>query len=605
MSKTGNADAPQEVVLRGVAASPGVAHGSAFVLFQKELEIPLYEISQTQIDREVQRFERARDVARGQLAELRNEVSGRLGEDEARIFDAHMMVLEDKALIDETVAEIRETHTNVEYCFKQVTDRFIEAFSSMNDEYLKERVTDIDDVARRVLGILLGQSTENLMGLIAQRIIVSENLSPSDAAGFEKGKVLGVVTDSGSRTSHAVIMARSLNVPAVVGLHDASARIHSEDYLLIDGYEGVVVINPSEDTLYRYGQLRDERQSIQRIFEDGAKELAVTADGRPVALGANIGGPEDCEIALRCGAEGVGLYRTEALFIERDAFPDEQTQYEAYAAAVKCFQPHPVIIRTLDLGGDKQVSAVAPYIGREDNPFLGFRAIRFCLEHQDIFKEQLRAILRASAHGKVKIMYPMICSVSEVVAANALLAEAKEELRARGEAFDGKIEVGAMIEIPAAITIADLLARHCQFFSVGTNDLIQYLLAVDRINDRIAHLYDPAHPAVVRALAQIMKVANTHHVHIGVCGEMAADPLFVPLLLGLGADEISASAGALPEIKYLIRSMKLADARKLAQRVVRESEPQRIRQMLSEFYEQSMQQVHKDKAAPKSVAAPN
>lgn len=594
MPQTDKADTPQEMVLRGVAASPGVAHGRAFVLLQNELEIPRYEIAPAQVEKELARFSQARTQARGQIAQLRTEVAGRLGEDEARIFDAHMMVLEDKALIDETAAEIRESRANVEYCFKQVTNRFIEAFSSMNDEYLKERVTDIEDVARRVLRILLGQTAENIMGLIAERIIVSEDITPSDAAGLEKGKVLGVVTDSGSRTSHAVIMARSLNVPAVVGLHDASSRIHNDAYLLIDGYDGVVVINPSEDTLQRYGQLRDERQSIQRIFDESARERAVTLDNQPLSIGANIGGAEDCDSALHYGAEGVGLYRTEALFMAQDGFPLEEVQYQAYRAAAECFSPHPVIIRTLDLGGDKQVTAMA-HIGREDNPFMGFRAIRFCLEHPHIFKEQLRAILRASAHGKVKIMYPMICSVSELVAANALLAEAKEELRARGIDFDDKIEVGTMIEIPAAITIADLLARHCQFFSVGTNDLIQYLLAVDRVNDRIAHLYDPAHPAVVRALAQIMKVANEHKVHIGVCGEMAADPLFVPLLFGLGADGISASAGALPEIKYLVRSMKLEDAKKMAACVVQESEPERIRTILNDFYEKHMSHVLKEK----------
>lgn len=582
-------------MLRGVAASPGVAHGHAFVLLQKELEIPLYQISDERVEREIARFENARNIARNQIAQVRAEVSNRLGEDEARIFDAHMMVLEDKALIDETIAEIRETRVNVEYCFKQVTNRFIEAFSSMNDEYLKERVTDIDDVAKRLLRVLLGQGGENLMGLIAERIIVSENISPSEAAGLEKGRVLGVVTDSGSRTSHAVIMARSLNVPAVVGLHDASSHIGNEDYLLIDGYDGIVVINPTEDTLYRYGQLKDERQTIQSIFDREATLPAATLDGQSVSVGANVGGVEDCKTALSFGAQGVGLYRTEALFMRGDDFPDEQTQYEAYAAVVGAFNPQPVIIRTLDLGGDKQISALAPYIGREDNPFMGFRAIRFCLEHGEIFKEQLRAILRASAHGKVRIMYPMICSVAELIEANALLEEAKEELRARNEAFDEAIEVGTMIEIPAAITIADLLAKHCQFFSIGTNDLIQYLLAVDRVNDRIAHLYDPAHPAVVRALAKIIHTANTEGVPIGVCGEMAADPLFAPLLLGLGANAISASASALPELKYLIRHMKMSEAKQIAEQVVLESEPERIRAILNDFYEKNMVAVLNEK----------
>ncbi|WP_309382542.1 phosphoenolpyruvate--protein phosphotransferase [Cerasicoccus frondis] len=584
-----DSDKPKEIVLDGIAASPGVAHGLAFVILQKELEIPVYEIPEKQLEHEKERFEKALLEARRQIAEIRHEISSRLGENEARIFDAHIMVLEDRALIEETLREMEDTAYNVEYCFREVSNRFIEAFEALQDDYLKERVKDIEDVSRRVLQILLGQTQRNLMELVSERIIVSEDITPSEAASFDKQKILGVVTDSGSRTSHAVIMSRSLGVPAVVGLHNASEKLNNDDYILIDGYDGVVIINPSEETLFRYGELKSERQNIQRVFETSALLPAKTADGHLLEVGANIGGPEDCDAALERGAEGVGLYRTEALFMQQDTFPDEEDQYEAYSKVAQMLAPHPVILRTLDLGGDKHLSDY--FIQNENNPFMGFRAIRFCLEHRDLFKDQLRAILRASAEGNVKVMYPMISTVDELIAANLLLEEAKAECRQRGQKFDEKIEVGAMIEIPGAAYICDILAEHCQFFSIGTNDLIQYLLAVDRVNDRIAHLYEPNHPAVIRTLQMIIETANRHKVHVGICGEMAGDPIYVPLLFGLGANEISATGAVLPEIKYLIRKMKLSDSQKLAQEVLKLTDPHAIKNKLTKFYETQMRDV--------------
>ncbi|WP_309399541.1 phosphoenolpyruvate--protein phosphotransferase [Cerasicoccus maritimus] len=584
-----DSEQPKEIVLDGIAASPGVAHGSAFVILQKELEIPVYEIPVKQLEHEKERFEKALLEARRQIAEIRHEISGRLGENEARIFDAHIMVLEDRALIEETLREMEDTAYNVEYCFREVSNRFIEAFEALQDDYLKERVKDIEDVSRRVLQILLGQTQRNLMELVSERIIVSEDITPSEAASFDKRKILGVVTDSGSRTSHAVIMSRSLGVPAVVGLHNASEQLDNDDYILIDGYDGVVIINPSEETLFRYGELKSERQNIQRVFETSALLPATTADGHRLEIGANIGGPEDCDAALEHGAEGVGLYRTEALFMQQDTFPDEDEQYKAYSKVAEMLAPHPVILRTLDLGGDKHLSDF--FVQNENNPFMGFRAIRFCLEHRDLFKDQLRAILRASASGNVKVMYPMISNAEELIAANLLLEEAKAECRAKGQKFDENIQVGTMIEIPGAAYICDLLAEHCQFFSIGTNDLIQYLLAVDRVNDRIAHLYEPNHPAVIRTLKMIIESANRHGIHVGICGEMAGDPIYVPLLFGLGANEISATGTVLPEIKYLIRKMKLADAQMLAQEVAKLTDPHAIHSALTKFYEAQMRGV--------------
>ncbi|MEM9226959.1 MAG: phosphoenolpyruvate--protein phosphotransferase, partial [Verrucomicrobiota bacterium] len=552
----------KEVTLNGIAASPGVAHGLAFVIHQRDLEIPAYDLQSERIPEEIARFERTLMETRKDILRVRNEVAERLGEGEATIFDAHLLVLEDAALIDETIRMVEEKRHNVEHCYFEVSQRYIDAFDALDDEYIKERITDIRDVTRRVLERLLGQQAANLYELTAERIVASEDVSPSDAAQLENSKVLGVVTDAGSRTSHAVIMARSLRIPAVVGMHDVTQRIKSSDYVLVDGYEGVVIINPTEQTLFRYGELKEERQNIQKLFDTSSLLPATTQDGKTLRVFGNIGSAEEIDSVLTYGGEGVGLFRTEALFLTGDKFPTEEEQFQAYRAAAEAIQPHPLVIRTLDLGGDKAVSSFI-FTEEEENPFMGFRAIRFCLEHEDIFKDQLRAILRASAYGDVHIMYPMISSVDELIQANTLLEAARQELRDRNAAFDEKTPVGSMIEIPSAAITADLLAAHCDFFSIGTNDLIQYLLAVDRVNDRIAHLYQPNHPAVIRTLEQIMTAARKHKVTVSVCGEMAGDPVYVPLLFGLGADEISATASSLPEIKYMLRQMKLKDAQAL------------------------------------------
>ena len=353
-------------------------------------------------------------------------------------------------------------------------------------------------------------------------------------------------------------------------------------------FRSVVVINPTEETLYRYGQLKEERQSLQKIYETSIPLSGETSDGCKVQLLANIGSFEDCQSAIELGASGVGLFRTESLYIHREHFPCEEEQFAAYKAVVTKMQPHGVIIRTLDLGGDKQI---ATYFEHEANPFMGYRAIRFCLEHTELFKDQLRAILRASAFGKVKLMYPMIGSVSDIVRANQLLEEVKLELRQKKIAFDPNLEVGSMIEIPSAAITADLLAEHCSFFSIGTNDLIQYLLAVDRTNDRIAHLYEPSHPAVVRTIAQITAAARKKGIPVGVCGEMAADPIYVPLLLGLGVDSLSLSPSCLPETKFFVRTMNMAEIKAMAETILRQNDSKRIFEMLKDFYSKQLEKV--------------
>lgn len=574
----------EELKLEGIAASPGVAHGPAFVILQNELEIPMFQIDKGQQARQIERFEQALMQTRQQILAVRAEVANRLGEDEAKIFDAHLMVLEDKALIEETIREVEHSAYNIEYSFHRVCQRFIEAFNALDDEYIKERVMDIRDVSRRLLHNLMGCNFLNLSELTAKRLLVSEDITPSDAAALEKAKVLGIVTNGGSRTSHAVIMARSLRVPAVVGLHDATTRIQQGDYLLIDGYNGIVIVNPEEQTLVRYGQLKEERQSLERVFEATAGDEALSLDGETLQLMANIGGPDDCTTAIAKGAAGVGLFRTEALFMQSNRFPTEEEQFQVYRRVASQMEHMPVVIRTLDMGGDKELEAYH-FIQKENNPFMGFRAIRFCLEHTDVFKDQLRAILRATAFGNVKLMYPMISGVEELIRANELLDEAKKELKKRKCAFDDSIEVGSMIEIPGAAMTVDLLAEHCHFFSIGTNDLIQYLLAVDRVNDRIAHLYEPNHPAVIRTLAKVISEARKHELPVSVCGEMAVDPLYMPLLFGMGATELSVAPDSVPELKYFVRHMRMEEARELAHQVLKERTPAAIAEKLKQYYQ--------------------
>ncbi|HTB63195.1 MAG TPA: phosphoenolpyruvate--protein phosphotransferase [Opitutales bacterium] len=577
----------EEIILKGVPASPGVAHGAAFVFLQKELEVPVYEVEESRRPAEVRRFEQALTATRAQISKLRAEVAGSLGENEARILDAHLLVLEDNALIEETIREVRDKGLNADFCFQKIAQRYIDAFDRMEDEYLRERAADIRDVARRVLHQLLGQSAASLSRLGGQRIVIAQDISPSDTASMDRHSVLAIATDTGSRTSHAVIMARSLQVPAVVGLHDATRRLENNDYVLVDGYEGILIINPTEQTLFRYGKIQRRQLDIRHVIETVIPQPCESRDGKRLGLMANISGPEDIEEVKKFGAEGVGLYRTEALFIRRDKFPDEEEQFQAYQAVVAALSPQPVVIRTLDLGGDKQTST-SHIAHHEANPFMGFRAIRYCLDHPDMFREQLRAILRSSAFGKVKIMYPMISGLQELVQANLLLEQAKDELRIRKVAFDKNICVGSMIEIPSAAWTADQLAQHCSFFSIGTNDLIQYLLAVDRVNDHVAHLYEPAHPAVLRAIQHIIVTGRQYNIPTSICGEMGGDPIFTAIFLGLGADDLSVAPAGLPDVKYLLRNIRLDEAQSLAAKVLQQTDPKNTVAILRKFYIEHM-----------------
>lgn len=576
--------AQNEIVVKGIAASQGIAYGQIFLYIQKDLDLPRFQIDPARRVEEIARFERALVDTRKEIGRVRAEVARNLGEDEARIFDAHLMVLEDQALIAETIREMETTGLNIEACFHRVSQRYVEAFESIPDEYLRERVADIRDVSKRVLHALLGQASANLGSLLQNRIVAANDISPSDAASIDRSNILGVVTEGGSRTSHAVIVARSMKVPAVVAARGATDLARDGAWAILDGYDGLLILNPTEQTLFRYGKLQEKRRHAESRIMSVNRLPAETQDGVRVTLLANIEKADEVELVRNYNADGVGLFRTEYLFLNAEHLPDEERQYDAYAAVARGLAPLPVILRTLDLGGDKADLGGVARTDSEANPFLGFRAIRICLENPEFFKVQLRAALRASAHGNVQIMYPMVSGVDEVLHADRLLEEAKQELRARGLAFDEDLKIGSMIEIPSAATTVDLLAEACDFFSIGTNDLIQYTLAIDRLNTRIAHLYQPTHPAVLRTLRAVFTEAAKRKLPTGVCGEMAGDPIYAPLLLGLGATSLSMAPPLVPMVKYLVRAMKMADARKLAKEALEMRDPKQIQALCETFY---------------------
>jgi len=553
-----------EQTFRGIPVSAGVCRGRILVIGRTRPTIGRRDLSESELQDEVSRLERSLVQTRHQILEVQRRVSEGMGAAEGSIFDAHLLVLEDRTLLDEVIRVIQTQKVNAEYAFHSVAERYAATLSAIEDDYLRERATDMRDVTARVLNNLLGLEDEvDLRHLKEPCIVISHDLTPSNTAQLDKRNVLGFGTDVGSKTSHTAIMARSLRIPAIVGLKDASTRLESGPYALRDGFNGGIILNPTDQTLFEYGQLIKKQVSLEEKLRDIQLKPAVTLDGQRVFLSANIEGPKDTDSVKAAGAEGVGLFRTEYLFINRERPPSEEQQYQAYREVAQALKPLPVVVRTLDLGGDKFLAHMP--LPREMNPFLGWRAIRFCLQEQDIFRDQLRAILRASAEGNVRMMYPMISGLDELNQANALVEQFKTELREEGIPFDEKMELGAMIETPSAVIVADSLAKRLKFFSIGTNDLIQYSLAVDRMNEKIAHLYEPTHPAIVRLIKATVDAAHSHKIWVSVCGEMASDPVFAPLLLGLGVDELSAAPPLVAPVKFLIRRLKITEARELAE----------------------------------------
>jgi len=552
----------QEIRFEGAGVSPGMACGKIHVVRDDLDDVARYRIAPSQVPDEIGRFETALIQTRMQILEMQQRIAESIGAKDAAIFDAHLLVVEDRTLIDEVLRKLETDLCNVEWVFQEVATRYAETLNKIDDPYLRERALDIQDVTKRVIRNLQGKAPKTFLALSESHILVAHNLTPSDTASINRANVLGIATDLGSRTSHAAILARSLNIPAVVGLHDITAKLETGQHVLVDGSDGLLIVNPTPETMAHYAELESRRARVVAQLKELRTTRSTTRDGRHIVLSANIELPQDVEAVAANGAEGIGLYRTEFLYLNRTTLPTEDEQFETYRKVAERVRPDPLIIRTFDLGGDKLAPGTVD-ITDELNPFLGWRAIRLCLEHVDLFKTQLRAILRASAVGNIKVMFPMISGLEELRSAKAVLAECNEELRRSGVSLDEEIEVGAMIEIPSAALCANVLAREVDFFSIGTNDLIQYVLAVDRVNEKIAHLYEPTHPAILRLLRMIAEAAHAHHIWVGVCGEMAGDVALIPLLLGLGMDELSAGATRVPRVKRAVQSLAIPECREL------------------------------------------
>ncbi|MDI3481596.1 MAG: phosphoenolpyruvate-protein phosphotransferase system enzyme [Tepidanaerobacteraceae bacterium] len=571
-------------MLKGIAASPGIEIGKAYVLKGQQIVINRANIPDGMVEEEIKRLEEAIEKSKAQLKKIKEKAEEELGQDKAEIFQAHIMVLEDPVFIDEIKSKIKSDKITAENAVSMVSQNYVEMFNNMDDEYLKERAADIKDVSDRMIKNILGVSIETLADISEESIIIAKDLTPSDTAQMNKEKVLAFATDMGGRTSHTAIMARSLEIPAVVGLVDISLKAKSGDVVIVDGNKGIVYVNPDESTLKEYERMRLDYEKYRICLKELKDLPGETRDGtRKVELSANIGTPKDVKGALDNGAEGIGLYRTEFLYMDRDNLPTEEEQFAAYKQVAEAMAPRPIIIRTLDIGGDKKL----PYLDMPDemNPFLGWRAIRMCLDRPHILKTQLRAILRASLYGNIKIMYPMISCAEEIRKANAILEEAKQELKNEGIAFDDNLEVGIMVEIPSAAVIADILAKEVDFFSIGTNDLIQYTLAVDRMNEHISNLYEPLHPAVLRLVKNVIDASHRAGKWTGMCGEMAGDVIAAPILLGLGLDEFSMSASSIPQVKKIIRSLSYDEAKEIAERALNMESPDEIRKMVEEVIE--------------------
>ncbi|WP_097017347.1 phosphoenolpyruvate--protein phosphotransferase [Orenia metallireducens] len=562
--------------LMGTAASPGIAIGKVLILEEENLDYQKKTIED--VEGEKARLHDALESSKEQLQVIKDKVEREMGNDKAEIFQAHLLVLADPELISAVENKIENEKINAEAALDATVEQFATLFANMDNDYMKERASDIRDVGSRILKNLLGIDSVNLAALDDEVVLIADDLTPSDTAQVNKDKVLGFATKIGGRTSHTAIMARSLELPAVVGVSEILDIVENGDQIIVDGVDGNIIINPSDDQLASYNnKAKEYEQRKARLAE--LKDLAgETKDGHRVELVANIGTPKDVKGALTNGAEGIGLFRSEFLYMDRDSFPTEEEQFEAYKEVAEKMEG-PVVIRTLDIGGDKELSYLD--LPEEMNPFLGYRAIRICLDRTDIFKTQLRAILRASAYGEVKIMYPMISALEQLRASNEILEEVKVELKSENIDFNENLEVGMMIEIPAAAMIADILAKETDFFSIGTNDLIQYTTATDRMNENISHLYQPFHPALLRLIKRVVEAAHAEGNWAGMCGEMAGDKRLAPYLLGVGLDEFSMSAVSIPEVKDQIRNMTLEEAKEIAQKALTFSTAEEVEAFLS------------------------
>ena len=551
--------------IQGISGSRGVAVGNVYRYIQEEIVIPDYTVADDQVEEEIGKFAAAMAATLKQLDTIRQKALDEMGPEEAAIFEAHMQIAQDPSLSDGIKSLVESSHTNVVAATAQTIETFANIFLGMEDAYMRERGADIKDIGDRLMRNMLGMNPRGLSHISGEVILVAQDLAPSDTASLDKNVVKGIVTAAGGPTSHAAIMARTLEIPAVMGVGDIESFVDGDKAVVL-GTDGIVEMNPSDVDWDEYtNQAAAFQEELKRLRESANLE-AITTDGHHVELFGNIGKAKDAKNALTMGAQGIGLYRTEFLYMENDELPAEDVQFEEYKKVAQDMKGKPVIIRTMDIGGDKELKCLD--LPSEMNPFLGYRAIRISLNRPDIFKVQLRALLRASAFGDIHIMYPMIASVEEVKQANAMLDECKEELTAEGKEFNKDIKVGIMIEVPAAAVISPILAKYVDFFSIGTNDLCQYTLAVDRMNEAIGSLYQPLHPGVLRLIKHVIDASHEQGKFTGMCGELAGDPVATMILLGLGLDEFSMTASSIPLIKNILRSVSKAECEEVANKAL-------------------------------------
>ncbi len=571
----------ENVMFKGMPASPGIAEGKVFVVGkEKKISVLPKPISDADIHLEIAKFENALLKTREEIENIQKHIQTQTGTEHAEIFEAHLLLLEDRMLIEEVVMRLRNEKVCVEYIVSDIMEKYARAFSELEDEYMRERISDIEDVSKRILRKLFNIEKKTLKNLSEPAIIIAHDVSPSDIAVMPKDKALGFATETGSRTSHTAIMARGLEIPAVVGIEHITNDIQQDDWVILDGNRGVIYINPDSFIRTKYEEEKIRLKEFEKELFSLHDLSSKTKDDFKIVLAGNIELPEEVSSVFTYGGEGIGLYRTEFLYLNRKDLPTEEEHYESYKRIAAAFTPVHIIIRTLDLGGDK----IAPQmnIPPESNPYMGWRAIRFCLAVPGIFKMQLKGILRASFLGNIKIMYPMVSDVEEVIKAGRLLQDAKDELDAKGLPYDKDIEVGVMIETPAAVMTADIIAPYVKFFSIGTNDLIQYSLAIDRANEKVAYLYKPAHPGVIRMIKNVIDIGHKNGIWVGMCGEMASEPLYSILLIGLGLDQLSVSPIMIPEIKKIIRSTTIQEAKQIADTCLGMNDSEQIESFLKE-----------------------
>jgi len=571
--------------IRGIAAAPGYAIGPAFVMKDTNVKVERRTLSAAEAKAEVVRFSEIVKQAIEQVKEIQEQARVKMGDEQAEIFESHILVLHDDEFVGRTKEVIEEKSINAEAALAEVTEELVSFFEGMDNEYMNERAADFRDLSKRLHNLLTGVKQTSLSDFEKPVVLITDDLTPSDSAQLDRDRVAGFATNIGGRTSHSAIMARSMEIPAVVGLKDVTERLQDGDMVILDGTTGDMIVKPTAEQIAEYEAKKVNFEKRKSEFKKYLNAASVTSDGHQVELVANIGNPGDAHNAHKNGAEGIGLFRTEFLYMGRPNFPTEEEQFEAYKEVAETFgKDHPIVIRTLDIGGDKELDYLE--LPKEMNPFLGYRAIRLCLDEQEMFKTQLRAILRASAFGNVKIMYPMIATIVELRAANAILAEVKAELDAAGVAYNKELEVGIMIEIPAAVLVSDQLAKEADFFSIGTNDLVQYTMAADRMNEKVSHLTQPMNPSVLRLIRMVIENAHREGKWVGMCGEMAGNPIAVPLLLGLGLDEFSMSASSILPARVLMSKISLADAKQVAAKALDMQTAEEIERYVQESFPQ-------------------